>query len=192
MINLVRCFVCVEISNPTNIQKIDSILAKLQEIKGIRPVKTNQLHLTLKFLGEIPEHQLSKISQELDSIPFPSFSINFSSIGCFPNEHRPRVIWTGISLGQQELIALASEVDQKLSAIGLPKEKRRFSPHLTLGRVKKLTIETKQEIATFLPTMKDFSGEEETIHSFIFKQSTLTPTGAIYKDLATFPLNEST
>ena len=83
------------------------------------------------------------------------------------------------------------EVDQMLALIGLPKEKRRFSPHLTLGRVKKLTDTAKLELADFFHEMKDLYGEEEQLVNFIFKESTLTPTGATYKDLATFPLVES-
>ncbi|MHA1993904.1 MAG: RNA 2',3'-cyclic phosphodiesterase [Candidatus Hodarchaeales archaeon] len=188
---MVRCFVCVEISDPMNIQTIENVLAKLKLIKGIRPVKTNQLHLTLKFLGEISEKKLPRISEQLETIKIPSFSLKFSNIGCFPNNVRPRVIWTGISKGQQELTTLAQEVDTKLNEIGLPKEKRQFSPHLTLGRVKKLTEETKQDIRQFFQEMATLTGEEESIHQFTFKESTLTPTGAIYKDLATIPLIES-
>lgn len=191
MVKLVRCFVCVEISDVRNVQIIEGVLEKLKTIKGIRPIKTNQLHLTLKFLGEISEKKLPRIVEQLETIRIPSFPLKFSSIGSFPNNTRPRVIWTGISMGQQELIALAMEVDQKLALIGLPKEKRRFSPHLTLGRVKKLTDTAKLELADFFQEMKDLDGEEEKLVSFIFKESTLTPTGAIYKDLATFPLVES-
>jgi 2'-5' RNA ligase len=190
MIKLVRCFVCVEISDPRNIRIIESVLEKLKRIHGVRPVKTNQLHLTLKFLGELSEKKLPLLSEQLKTIRISSFNSIFSSIGCFPNELRPRVIWTGISKGQHELTALATEIDQKLSQVGLPKEKRRFSPHLTLGRVKKLTDTTKQDIEGFLQQMKGLSGVEEVIRHFTFKESTLTPTGAIYKDLATFPLIE--
>ncbi len=191
MIDLVRCFVCVEIAKTANIQIIDDVLQNLKQIKGIRPVKTTQLHLTLKFLGEIPEKKLPDIIQQLQTIKLPSFSLQFSSIGTFPNKARPRVIWTGLVLGQQNLITLAKEVDQKLSMIGIPREKRRFSPHLTLGRVKRLTDDTNQQLNAFFQEMEGLIGQEEEILHFIFKESTLTPSGAIYKDLATFPLVES-
>ncbi len=187
---MVRCFVCVEIADSTNIQTIEEVLMKLKLIRGIRPVKTNQLHLTLKFLGEIAEKKLPSIIQQLKTIKIPTFSLKFSSIGSFPNNVRPRVIWTGLTFGNQELTTLAKEVDQKLMQIGLPKEKRRFSPHLTLGRVKKLTNDTKLELTTFFQEMKELTGEEEKITRFVFKESMLTPSGAVYKDLATFSLIE--
>ncbi len=187
-IALVRCFICVEITNPDHIQQIDAILGQLRVIKGIRPVKLNQLHITLKFLGEVPEQRITTIKQAIASITFPLFSLTFSGLGCFPNERRPRVIWIGLDQGHRELTTLAKEVDLKLSILGFPREKRRFSPHLTLGRVMRLTADDKVAVADLLHSFKVDTGTTEKITTLIFKKSTLTPKGAIYENLTEFPL----
>lgn len=181
---LERCFVCVEVINQLNISRIEAILNKLSTFQGIRPVKTNQLHLTLKFLGEVLEKRLVGIEKELHLIKLPSFEIEFTHLGFFPNERRPRVIWIGISEGKRQLTALAQEVDERLSKIGFPKEKRKFSPHLTVGRIKKLYPDEQQRIVDYVHSIDSIGSEKEVIQSFLFKKSTLTPQGAIYENLA--------
>jgi len=181
---LIRCFICVEVTNQININKIETILDQLSEYKGIRQVKPNQLHLTLKFLGEVPEEKLLLIERQLNSIKFRSFEIEFSQLGFFPNERRPRVVWIGISKGKDELTNLAREVDEKMLKIGFPKEKRKFSSHLTLGRIKKYNPDEIQKLVTYTHSFKGIVGERETIGSILFKKSTLTPQGAIYQNLS--------
>jgi 2'-5' RNA ligase len=185
---LVRCFVCVEVVNQLNIRKIETILDKLSTFKGIRPVKPNQLHLTLKFLGEVSENRLVEIEKELHLIELLSFETELSHMGFFPNEHRPRVIWIGLSEGKSQLITLAREIDERLSKIGFPKEKRKFSPHLTVGRIKRLYPDEQQKVVDYIHSIDSVVGKKEVIKSFIFKKSTLTPQGAIYENLAEFPL----
>ena len=114
---MVRCFVCVEVVNQLNIRSVEAILDKLSTFQGIRPVKTNQLHLTLKFLGEVAEERLVEIRKEIQLIKLPSFEIELLHMGFFPNERRPRVIWIGLSEGKSQLITLAREVDDRLSKI---------------------------------------------------------------------------
>jgi 2'-5' RNA ligase len=188
---LVRCFVCVEIVNQPNIIKIKTILDHLSSFQGIRPVKPNQLHLTMKFLGEVPETKLSPIENELRRITLPAFDIEFSHLGVFPNERRPSVIWVGLSSGKSQLITLAREVDERLSKIGFPKEKRKFSPHLTVGRIKKLYPDEQQNLVDYIHSNVMMVGEKEILESFIFKKSTLTPQGAIYENLAEFLLRKN-
>ncbi len=185
---MVRSFICVEVINQVNTQKIGAILNELSSFKGIRPVKPNQLHITLKFLGEVPEKKISSIERELKSIKVPIFEMVFSHMGFFPNERRPRVIWIGISEGKSQLSTLAAEVNTRLSLIGFPKDKRKFSPHLTLGRIKKHYPDEQESLVDYAHSCDILEGEKEVIHSFIFKKSTLTPQGAIYENLSEFSL----
>ena len=185
---MVRCFICVEITNDQNIDFIDTVLKQLRNTKGIRPVKLSQLHITLKFLGEVPEQRIDAIKQVLAGISIPSFTLSWSHLGCFPNEKRPRVVWIGINQGSQDLVLLAKEVNQKLSELGFLQEKRRFSPHLTLGRVKRLTADDKEAINDLLQNFKLPSNVSEEITTLVFKKSTLTPKGAIYENLAEYNL----
>jgi len=188
---LVRCFVCVEVVNQLNIGQIETILDKLSTFKGIRPVKPNQLHLTLKFLGEVEEKRLAEIEKELHSIKLHFFETELSHMGFFPNERRPRVIWIGLSEGKSQLTTLAREIDERLSKIGFPKEKRKFSPHLTVGRIKKLYPDEQQKVVEYIHSIDSVVGKKEVIKSFILKKSTLTPQGAIYENLAEFPLTNN-
>ncbi|MHA1946286.1 MAG: RNA 2',3'-cyclic phosphodiesterase [Candidatus Hodarchaeales archaeon] len=188
---MVRSFICVEVVNQVNIQKIEDILNELSSFQGIRPVKLNQLHITLKFLGEIPKKNISTIEEELNSINLPSFAMGFSHMGFFPNERRPRVIWIGISEGKSQLLTLATEVNTRLSLIGFPKEKRKFSPHLTLGRIKKHYPDEQESLVNYAHSSDILRGEKEVIQSFILKKSTLTPQGASYENLAEFSLKNN-
>ncbi|MCK4849272.1 MAG: RNA 2',3'-cyclic phosphodiesterase, partial [Candidatus Heimdallarchaeota archaeon] len=175
---------CIEVINQLNIRSIEAILDELSTFKGIRPVKPNQLHLTLKFLGEVAEKRLVEIEKELKMIKLPSFEIELLHMGFFPNERRPRVIWIGLSEGKSQLITLAREVDDRLSKIGFPKEKRKFSPHLTVGRIKKLYPDELQNIVDYVHSINTVGMEKEVVQSILFKKSTLTPHGAIYENLA--------
>ncbi len=188
---MVRCFVCVEVVNRLNIRKIETILDKLSTFKGIRPVKPNQLHLTLKFLGEVSKNRVGEIEKELQSIKLNSIETELSHMGFFPNERRPRVIWIGLSEGKSQLTTLAKEIDERLSKIGFSKERRKFSPHLTVGRIKKLYPDEQQKVVEYIHSIDSIGGEKEVINSFILKKSTLTPQGAIYENLVEFPLTNN-
>ncbi|MHA1444973.1 MAG: RNA 2',3'-cyclic phosphodiesterase [Candidatus Hodarchaeales archaeon] len=166
---MVRCFVCVEVVNQLNIRKIETILDKLSTFKGIRPVKPNQLHLTLKFLGEVEEKRLAEIEKELHSIKLHFFETELSHMGFFPNERRPRVIWISLSEGKSQLTTLA----------------------LTVGRIKKLYPDEQQKVVEYIHSIDSVVGKKEVIKSFILKKSTLTPQGAIYENLAEFPLTNN-
>ena len=192
---MIRCFVCVEVINQHNINEIRSILNYISEIKGIRPVKLNQLHLTLKFLGDVPEEQIPQIMAELTKISHPQIPLEFSHLGFFPNDRRPRVMWIGLSQGEQQLKELARKINQQLSTIGFPKEKRAFSPHLTLGRTKSYGKKgiNPEEQTTLVQYSKEygvFDGNTENSTSFFLKKSTLTPQGALYENLYEFILTE--
>lgn len=187
---MVRSFICVEIKNNEVVRKIDSIVSEIGQFKGIRPVKSSQLHLTLKFLGEVPESRLPSIKQAIEQVIFPSFEISLEELGCFPNLNYIRVVWIGIREGSNNLKQLANIIEEKLTAIGFPKEKRGFSPHLTLARVKKLQNSDKRKVTTLIQSSKETSFGIQIIEEFILKKSTLTPKGPIYEDLYVIPLKE--
>ena len=192
---MIRCFVCVEVMNQHNISEISSILEYISEFNGIRPVKLNQLHLTLKFLGDVSEEKIPLITQELKQITQEKITLDFSHLGFFPNDRRPRVMWIGLSEGKQQLSLLAKEIDNRLSTLGFPREKRKFSPHLTLGRLKnygkyKLKTEDIKKITHYANNFGDFNGEVEDVGFFLLKKSTLTPQGAIYENLFEFVFKE--
>ncbi len=178
---MIRAFIAVEIDQP-NKQKLSQLISTLKQANAdVKWVNENQMHLTLKFLGNIEKNRVQEISNTLKSIAnkASAFNIHLSKISAFPNMHKPRVIWLGIDKGVENLKNLASK-------LGSRQEKREFKPHLTLGRVKSL-----KNISQLTKLISETSFESDgniSITKLILFQSTLTPKGAIYTSLAKLSL----
>ncbi len=172
-----RTFVAVEISS----RQVINAISKFQSEVNIKanPVKSQNLHFTLQFLGEISEQQAEKVKKELQKIEFSKFWLNFRGIGAFPKLKFPRVIWIGTDkVGGEALIDLAKKVENILTPLGFTNDKP-FKPHITVFRIKNKIGDIIKEMQKF--ESFDFGSEEIT--NFKFKQSVLTPNGPIYSDL---------
>ncbi len=187
---MVRSFICVEINNPEVITHIDKVISEISQYKGVRVVKSSQLHLTLKFLGEVSETRIESIKQAISQIHIPPFQLNLKGMGCFPNLNYIRVVWIGITDGREPLITLAQTIDKKMISLGFPKEKRAFSPHLTLARIKALRNNEKNLLSNKVRDSKELDIGVQYIDTVILKKSTLTPKGPIYENLLAVPLRE--
>jgi 2'-5' RNA ligase len=134
----IRTFVAVELDDATRRAATDLI----EEFRGISAdvkwVESENLHLTLKFLGEVEEREIHRVCQIVERAvaEIAAFDLEVRGVGAFPNPNRPRTIWLGGGRGSEELGNLAARIESALAAIGYPKESRRFSPHLTIGRVR--------------------------------------------------------
>lgn len=128
-----RLFVALDIENEIR----DRIARFVEGVQGFAPdarwVKAESLHVTLKFIGEQPEAAVVKIKESLATIRARTTEIRFRGCGFFPTAKSARVFWVGIEAGP-ELASLAAAVDGKMATLGIPKEERVFSPHLTLAR----------------------------------------------------------
>jgi RNA 2',3'-cyclic 3'-phosphodiesterase len=179
-----RLFVALDIPDDVR-SAILAIAAKLRPpCQNARWVRIEGLHVTLKFIGETSSEKASAIMTALASIPLrPPIPIKFRGLGFFPNARRPRVLWTGIEAGT-DLAELAAAVETSLGELGIPREERAFSPHLTLARFDKprgldalhAAIEKADPIEFGVATAEEF-------HLY---QSVLKPGGAEYTRLATF------
>jgi len=163
-----------------------------------RWMKPESMHVTLKFIGEQPDAAVGSIKQGLSGIVGTATGISFRGYGFFPTPKSSRVFWVGIEAGL-ELAGLASAIDEKLSALGIPKEDRAFSPHLTLARGAgasgsprrnkqdrhNRTFHILQEKLAALPT-PEFG--TMTAREFFLYQSQLSPRGSKYTKLARFAL----
>lgn len=111
----------------------------LEDQQGVRWVRAEQLHLTVKFLGEVENRLLYQACELLKETcsDIPAFEIQLSGLGTFPPNKRPRVLWTGISAGNKELQSLHEKLDEAFLSIGVPVEGKVFRPHLTLARIGK-------------------------------------------------------
>ncbi|AEF97122.1 RNA 2',3'-cyclic phosphodiesterase [Methanotorris igneus] len=165
-----RCFIAIDL--PEEIKDKIEEVKKHFKIKGIKLVEKENLHITIKFLGEIDEEIVEKI-KNLD-LSISPIKVKIKNIGVFPNENYIRVIW----LGATNLVDLFKEVDEKLSEIGFKKE-REYVPHVTIGRVK--FIENKKALKDKIEKHRKIDIGEFEVKSIKLMKSTLTPNGPIYE-----------
>lgn len=135
----IRCFISIEI-DPTVKNSIEQYIKKLIQnnfLKNIKWVKSENMHITLAFLGETPINKLDRISEIIKGISarYSPFTINLQGTGFFPNIRQPRVLWIGIEK-EPALYDIKHEIDIGLDRLGLFYDRKPFSPHLTLGRFK--------------------------------------------------------
>lgn len=181
----IRCFIAIPLA-----QEIKEELANIQEklkksdaqVKWVSP---DSIHITLKFLGDLPRIRLSSISKVIKEVAHKKtwFEMSLSSPGAFPSPGKPRVVWVGIKDGQEELKELAEKLDLKLRSIGLPGEEREFVPHLTLGRIKNL--DNRDKLVEIIHSIKAVSTEKIQVTKINLMKSQLTPTGPIYSVIST-------
>jgi len=177
-----RTFLAVEI--PKHIRKKINNFIEEEKSKGlpIKWVKFENLHITLKFLGEINEKKRQEILPVLEETGKSkrSFQMNLEGIGCFPHPGNPRVLWIGVKLGHELLIDIAGELEEKLSQFGFKMEKR-FHRHLTIGRIKKFC-----KVDDILA--RTYKSEVFPVTAITLFKSSLTPQGPIYEALEKFNL----
>ena len=178
-----RAFIAIELS-----EEIRNALFQIQshlKYSGadVKWVEKDNIHLTLKFLGEISEAKVKEISDILDGIGKETgpFEITLKDIGAFPKIDYPRVIWVGLDKGVKESAELAVKVDEALSKIGFQKESRPFAAHLTIGRVR--SPKNKEALKEKVESCQLPPAKPQLISSVILFQSKLTPKGPIYTKL---------
>ncbi|MFC1557758.1 RNA 2',3'-cyclic phosphodiesterase [candidate division KSB1 bacterium] len=186
--NYMRTFIAIDVSDEVRraVGAFTSVLKR--ENARVSWVKPENVHITLKFLGEIDKEKIPGINEAIQVCARNQkpFEIEIKGSGGFPNLNRPRVIWVGMTEGAEELKRLAGAVDNELSKLGFQKEKRAFKPHLTIGRVK-----TINDTESFIEKMNstDFYGGRFTAGEMLLMKSDLKPTGAEYTKLETVNLN---
>lgn len=177
-----RCFIAIDLSDEVR-EELTRIQKEMHSEKAkLKFVEPQNLHLTLKFLGEISDYNLNQIKEALKQIKFKKIKARLNDIGVFPSPNYVRVIWIGLEPAE-EIKELHNRIDEALS--NTAKNDKRFESHVTLARVK--FILDKKAFAKKLQEIKvkqlDFN-----IDSFKLKKSTLTKTGPIYEDIVVFKL----
>jgi 2'-5' RNA ligase len=185
-----RTFIAIDLNNENK-----ALLAKLQaELKhaqaDIKWVDPDNIHLTLKFLGEVTEEYIGKVKESLDKATAGSkpFELSLSGIGAFPNLNYARVIWVGVEKGKKETEEIAKKIEEALCGLGFPKEGRPFAAHLTIGRVRSgKNKEALRDKITDCPCLAGRQGlliaDCQKVSSITLYQSQLTPQGPFYTPL---------
>ncbi|HZY41799.1 MAG TPA: RNA 2',3'-cyclic phosphodiesterase [Anaerolineae bacterium] len=191
----IRAFIAIELPAAIlqQIGEIESRLKPRLPPDCIRWVKPDSIHLTLKFLGQVPSDQIALITASLKAAlaAHHPFALEVAGAGCFPDLHRPRVIWVGIKEDApgHQLQHVQRAVENAISPLGYPTEARDFSPHLTLGRLARdvRALDLKKVGDVIGASGVGSLGRWDVTNVALIK-SDLRPTGAVYTILARAPL----
>ena len=179
----IRTFICIEIPESIK-QKIDSLQGELRKTGAqVSWTKPASIHLTIKFLGDVAMGRIGDVSRAVERAATGRlpFEIEVEGAGCFPSPRSPRVLWVGLKTLPDPLEELHRAIEEELAREGFPKETKKFSPHLTIGRVRNPSnaarvaeqlIRTGIESESFLAT------------EVIVMRSDLNPSGSVYTPLA--------
>ena len=183
----IRTFICIELP-----ETVKAHLSEFQSnLKGtgadVSWVKPSNIHLTLKFLGDVPEQQLPVICETVTSAAhaIPPMSMRVTEAGSFPTTRNPRVLWVGIHPVPLQLQNLFELIESGLFKSGYAREDRPFSPHLTIGRVK-----SPRNLQALMRKMQElkFDGETVSVKTVTVMRSDLRPAGAQYSPIKVLPL----
>ncbi len=164
-----------------------ALLGFLRELTScgarLRVVPPENLHITLKFLGNTEEgmvqHVVDALEQSTEGVS--AFTVSLTGTGAFPNQKSPRVVWVGVRDGDP-LVTVARRLEERLQGLGFPREKRRFSPHLTVARVK--GRQGKEDLSRVMSEYRDTEFGSQDVEAVVLKKSELRPTGAVYSEVA--------
>ena len=170
------------------VANLEGLLRRLKPAARIQWSPPGNLHVTTKFIGEWPGERLGELKAALGGLPGrAAIPVRIGRLGFFPTPHSPRIFWCGIEA--HGLSGLAADTDLATASLGVARDQRAFSPHLTLARIKgQVELGALYKAIAGLATL-EFGGF--AAGSFFLYQSTLRPTGSVYTKLAEFPLTKS-
>ena len=181
--NQIRTFIAVEIplAIKENIAGLQEKLKREQAL--IRWVKPGNIHITLKFLGNVEENKIADIAKAVTVAvnQIKPFLVEIAGVGAFPNYRKPKVVWIGAKSDSDLLKLLVRQIDNEVHKLGFEKEKRFFQAHLTFGRVKRLTGIA--GVIKKLEQNKNFESGAFTVNEIVVMRSDLKPTGPVYTPL---------
>jgi RNA 2',3'-cyclic 3'-phosphodiesterase len=185
-----RTFIAIDIT-PAIRERLSEFLDKTRtSFAGARWARSEGMHITLKFLGEISAEQKEQVDAALLNIRPHPFEITIRGVGFFPNPRSPRVFWAGIEASDQ-LPALASAVDDALLPLGFQKEKQSYKPHLTLALFNPVSKANAAPARNMLERPQPQFGTM-TANEFFLYLSKLSPRGSTYSKLTRFGLEDAT
>lgn len=179
---MVRAFFAVDIHDKQTVQNLIALQNELLRAagEGLKPVEPENLHITLLFLGELDDTEVTEAEKALHSIESKPFEIEMNGVGYFPGGGRVNVIWVGVREGADNLVDVHSQLRKRLPHIRV--EEQRFIPHLTVCRVKYLRNRG-QLLDTINRNRNTFFGKQ-LVTKIVLKKSVLTSSGPVYSDLA--------
>jgi len=183
----VRAFLALEVADEVK----QNIMRLEDEVAGagadVRLVSAENLHITLKFLGDIEETMIEKVMGVMKAVRADAFVLEVAGAGAFPGTRMPRVLWVGAGSGGEKISEISRQLETGLPSLGFPKE-RKFTPHITVGRVR--SARGNAALTGILQNNRDTRFGSTAIDRIAFKKSVLTPSGPIYSGIGEVRLGQ--
>ena len=181
-VSQVRSFVSIDLEDEQILSKVESIMSSLSSLGGdLKPVERENIHLTLKFLGNVSPEKLAEVKSALAEVKFQPFSLEIKGAGAFPSLKRMNVVWVGVGEGWSQVELIFEQTEKLLHQVGFSRETRPFSPHITIARVR--SGRNRDEIASFLGHLAEESFGTFNAEHVRLKQSILSSSGPRYSTL---------
>jgi 2'-5' RNA ligase len=181
----IRSFLAFDIESDTVLNRLaNAQRLLLQTGADVKLVEPQNIHVTVRFLGDITPAMAEKVFDEMKKIQFTPFNVQIKGIGVFPDLRYPRVVWAGITEGADQLKSVFSQLEPRLRRIGFTPDPKGFSPHLTIARVR--SARNKAQLAEFITENENYEFGAINAKCLRLKKSALTPKGPIYSTLKEF------
>jgi len=179
---MVRTFISIDL--PDKIKENIYEIEKNLDLEGIKVVEYDNLHITLKFIGEVSQIKIDKIAQNLSNISLKPFRLMIHGVGAFPTKKNARIVWIG---AKGDIFPLFGSIENELERLNFKKDSH-FHPHITIARIKKQNKDIKDKIEKFLDDYYNIEIGSLFIDNFRLKKSTLTDKGPIYETIEEFKM----
>lgn len=185
MPEVIRSFIAFDVNDKSVRKRMADMQSLLVGTRAdLKLVKPENIHVTLRFLGNITPNMVEKIFEEMKKAQFTPFDVKINGLGAFPHLRYPRVVWAGITEGAGQLRSVFSQLEPRLRNLGFAPDTKGFSPHLTIARVK--SGRNKAELVKFINENADYEFGIIKADCLKLKRSDLTPKGPIYSTLKEF------
>ena len=182
MSETIRSFIAFDIDSEQVLNRLTEAQKTILKIGAdLKIVEPQNIHITLRFLGDVTPSMIDKIDKEMQRIVFKPFDVEIKGVGAFPNLKYARVIWAGIQGGGRELSGIFAQLEPRLLSLGFAPDSKGFNPHLTIARVR--SGRNKAELAKCVDEMSAFEFGRIRADCLKLKRSVLTPRGPIYSTL---------
>jgi len=179
---MIRSFIAFDLNNESVLQRFREVQDRLvQTGADLKMVEPRNIHITMRFLGDIKPAMVDPIHDAMKKVSFAAFNCEIHGLGAFPDLRYARVIWAGIREGADELKSVFTQLEPNLRQLGFRPDPKGFSPHLTLARVK--TGRNKAELARCVQDLADYDFGAVRADCLRLKRSVLTPKGPVYSTL---------
>ena len=187
----IRSFIAFDLENEQVLSRLTQAQKLVLETGAdLRPVAPQNIHVTIRFLGDISPGMVEKVYEAMKKVEFKPFTIQIRGLGVFPSLNFPRVVWAGMTDGVEQLRSIFTQLEPQIRALGFKADAYGFSPHLTIARVR--TAANKQLLAEFVTKKGDFEFGTIQANCLRLKRSQLSPKGPTYSTIKEYCPNTET